>query len=115
MQNVNHHNKWKGWKQDIRPKNSYGGGGKHPTAEFVDFFPMAEGRRNGESEYVYDKLCFFMNRDPRFYRTFAFPGIRWFHDGNTREDLATEKNDVQFEGGATMRSDYPYNGDGYVL
>lgn len=115
VQKTNNLQKWNNWEQDIRPKNAYGGGGKFPTAEMVDLFPMADGKKAGESEYAYDRLCFFMNRDPRFYRTFAFPGVRWFYDGQTKDNLTTASDDVQFAGGATMRSSYPYNGSDYVL
>ncbi len=67
-----------GWENGIRPSNIYGGGGKSSTAEMVDLFPMADGKKPGTSQtYVYDKEMFFVNRDPRFYRTFAFPGVRW--------------------------------------
>lgn len=51
----------------------------------VDLFPMADGKRPGESIYTYDNegSKFFMNRDPRFYRTFAFPGVEWkFNSGD---------------------------------
>ena len=116
VQKVDNYQRWNSWEQNIRPKNTYAGGGKHPTSEMVDLFPMADGKKTSDSDHEYDKLCFFMNRDPRFYRTFAFPGVRWFYDGTTKDDLTTaDKNDVKFDGGATMRSDYPYNGDGYVL
>lgn len=115
VQKTENQQRWNGWEQNIRPKNAYAGGGKHPTSEMVDLFPMADGKKANESDYEYDKLSFFMNRDPRFYRTFAFPGVRWFYDGQTKDELTEAKNDVTFEGGATMRDGYPYNGDGYVL
>lgn len=71
---------WNGWENEIRPINAGGSGGKTPTAEEVDLFPMADGKRPGESAYPYSKgneITFFLNRDPRFYRTFAFPGEQW--------------------------------------
>ena len=34
------------------------------------------------SQYAYDESAPFMNRDPRFYRTFAFPGFRWAYNGD---------------------------------
>ena len=49
----------------------------------VDMFPMADGKRPStcntyttleKSSVAYDKNVPFANRDPRFYRTFAFPG-----------------------------------------
>lgn len=71
------------WEQAIRPRNAKGGATLCPTAEMIDLFPMADGRRPGEQgEYVYDKTLFFLNRDPRFYRTFAFPGTEWRFSGS---------------------------------
>ena len=116
--NTTSYSKWNGWEQSIRPGNAFGGGGKSPTAEIVDLFPMADGMKPGVSPIGYDKLCFFMNRDPRFYRTFAFPGVRWEFDGNPKTDLADSKNDIAFgENGVngTYNSDYPYNGSDYIL
>ena len=69
--------KYNSWEHNIRPKNTNGGGGYTPTAELVDLFPMADGLKPGESSIKYDKLKFWLNRDPRFYRTFAFPGVEW--------------------------------------
>lgn len=71
--------KWNGWEHSIRPANAGGGGGKTPTAEMVDLFPMADGKRptDTDGKYVYNSELFFLNRDPRFYRTFAFPGVEW--------------------------------------
>lgn len=69
--------KWNNWEHSIRPKNSNGGGGYTPTSEIIDLFPMADGKKPGESSIVYDSKKFWLNRDPRFYRTFAFPGEEW--------------------------------------
>ena len=38
VQKVDNQQRWNGWEQSVRPKNTYGGGGKHPTAEMVDLF-----------------------------------------------------------------------------
>lgn len=70
-QNINRYNLW---EQGIRPGNINGGGGKTPTAEIIDIFPMIDGKKPMESGVHYDPKKFFLNRDPRFYRTFAFPG-----------------------------------------
>ncbi|RNC66728.1 RagB/SusD family nutrient uptake outer membrane protein [Proteiniphilum sp. X52] len=87
-------------EQSIRPVNANGGGGLTPTAMMVDLFPMADGKKPGESEiYLYDNLKFFMNRDPRFYRTFGFPGTYW-----------------RFEGDPTsLGTAFPYKGEEYQL
>ena len=72
----------------LRPSNCGGGGGVTPSAEMVDAFPMADGKRPTEAgEYAYDKKLFFLNRDPRFYRTFAFPGTEWRFLGSISGDL----------------------------
>ncbi len=89
------------WENSIRPKNTGGGGGKEVTAQMVDLFPMADGSRptvaNG-----YDKELFYVNRDPRFYRTFAFCGTYWTFDGTP---LAYSPTSYTF----------PYDGKEYEL
>ncbi len=104
--NTGNYHKWNNWEHTIRPVNTNGGGGLHPTAEMVDMFPMADGSR--PNPLTYNKLKFWMNRDPRFYRTFAFPGEEWRFNEN----------------GAQLSSDalsgiYPYskypNGSDYCL
>ncbi len=72
--------KFNPWEQNIRPSNANGGGGLEVTSDMVDLFPMVDGSRPNdysEGTYQYDKELFFLNRDPRFYRTFAFPGVAW--------------------------------------
>ena len=83
------YDKWNGWEHTLRPVKANGNGGLHPTAEMVDLFPMADGLppqnsqfSNLKSQITYDPLCFWLNRDPRFYRTFAFPGVEWRFDTN---------------------------------
>ena len=71
-------------EQTLRPSNCGGGGGITPSAEMVDAFPMIDGKRPYEAHengLIYDKKLFFLNRDPRFYRTFAFPGTEWQFSG----------------------------------
>lgn len=86
------------WEQSIRPKNASGGGGKVPTDLIIDLFPMADGKKPTTS--TYDKNLFMLNRDPRFYRTFAFTGVRWAFSGDPTSLSATS---------------YPYRGDQYEL
>lgn len=79
------------WEQSVRPSNANGGGGIEPSAEMVDEFPMADGKRPTEAgKYNYNKKLFFLNRDPRFYRTFAFPGIKWEFSGTIGSDRADQ-------------------------
>ena len=96
------YNKNNGWENSIRPINTGGGGGKSTTAQMVDLFPMSDGKKPGESSYLYNPQLFFLNRDPRFYRTFAFPGVEWKFSG-TPASYST--NPLQ----------YPYTGSNYVL
>lgn len=78
------------WERDIRPSNT-GGGGKRASKMILDLFPMKDGRiPSGTSDYTYIKhsnlsitsQAPFMDRDPRFYRTFTFPGFRWAYSGD---------------------------------
>lgn len=93
------YNKNNAWENSIRPKNTGGSGGKSTTAQMVDLFPMADGKKPGVSQIPYDQKCFFLNRDPRFYRTFAFPGVKWTFSGDP----------------TSLGAAYPYVGDNYVL
>ncbi len=88
------------WEQSIRPTNTKGSGGKVPTATMVDLFPMADGKKPEVSTHKYDPELFMLNRDPRFYRTFAFTGVKWAFSGNP-----TSSNIISF----------PYSGDNYQL
>ncbi len=81
------------WERDIRPANT-GGGGKNASAMLVDMFPMADGKipagtgtytKLQTSDSTYARNTPFMARDPRFYRTFAFPGFRWAYNGDASQ------------------------------
>lgn len=96
------------WEHGIRPSNAQGGGGKTPSAMMVDMFPMADGKRPtlsntytklDGSSLAYNESYPFLNRDPRFYRTFAFPGVRWAFNGDPRD----------------AKNYNPYNGSDYEL
>lgn len=96
------------WEHGVRPSNAQGGGGKVPSANIVDLFPMADGKRPSTyanysklegSAISYDASFPFADRDPRFYRTFAFPGVRWAFSGDPRDP----------------KNNNPYNGDSYEL
>lgn len=92
------------WERGIRPANT-GGGGKNAGLALVELFPMKDGKipdlsgltdldkagartykntysKLERSQYTYDESAPYMNRDPRFYRTFAFPGFRWAFSGD---------------------------------
>lgn len=97
-----------GWENGIRPSNSFGGGGKTPSAAMIDLFPMKDGKRPASynsytvlnpSDIPYKRDLPFLDRDPRFYRTFAFPGVCWAFEGDA---INAEKH-------------YPYSGKDYQL
>lgn len=75
-----------GWERSIRVTKQTGAGGISVPKEMIDLFPVANGLRptiaNG-----YDSGHFFMNRDPRFYRTFAFSGMKWQVVETTVQDV----------------------------
>lgn len=98
------------WEQGARPANTLGNNGKEPSAYIVDLFPMNDGLRpstyDGYSKLTPSKVPYdaehpFLNRDPRFYRTFAFPGVYWRFSG-----------DPNSQNGQTAN---PYKGDQYIL
>ena len=101
------------WERYVRPVNTTGTPSYEASAMLVDMFPMADGRIPASAAAHYQKLAAanpsaftddiynypFVNRDPRFYRTFAFPGVRWSFDGNP----------------STKDSHYTSNGSDYEL
>ena len=96
------------WEEGIRPANTLGNNGKTPTDVIVDLFPMKDGKRPASyqnytkltaSTIDYDPNYPFMDRDPRFYRTFSFPGEYWRFSGDPN----------------TGSSFNPYTGDKYIL
>ena len=70
------------WENTIRPKDYNGGGGVSVPKDMLDLFPLADGRRPTTANGYVDTF-FFENRDPRFYRTFAFSGEKWGTSTNT--------------------------------
>lgn len=96
------------WENAVRPSNTMGGGGVIPSAMLVDLFPMKDGKRPATADtytsleasaYTYDPELPFVDRDPRFYRTFAFPGVRWAFDGDP----------------TSAQNHNPYKGTNYIL
>ena len=71
------------WEKNCRPKSQTGASAFEAPRQMIDLFPMSDGSSptvaNG-----YDSFLFFKNRDPRFYRTFAFTGSKWtYKEGTT--------------------------------
>lgn len=69
-----------GWERSIRVNDQSGSGGISAPKEMIDLFPMKDGSRP-VAGVNYDSTHFFLDRDPRFYRTFAFSGMNWPIDG----------------------------------
>lgn len=65
------------WENNVRPKDMNGSGGVSAPKGMLDLFPMADGTRPTAANSGYVDTFFFVNRDPRFYRTFAFSGSKW--------------------------------------
>lgn len=64
------------WENSIRLSSQSGSGGLSAPKEMIDLFPMANGTEANETN-GYNEFLFFVNRDPRFYRTFSFSGNKW--------------------------------------
>ena len=96
------------WERYIRPDNT-GGTGKTASKMLVDLFPMSDGKvpsnsttynKLEKSTITYDEQHPYMNRDPRFYRTFAFPGFRWtYKAGGNGDATAMNANNPSYNGG----------------
>jgi starch-binding outer membrane protein, SusD/RagB family len=65
-----------GWENSIRTNDAKGAGGISVPKAMLDLFPLAKGQRPTAAN-GYNDTFFFENRDPRFYRTFAFSGSKW--------------------------------------
>lgn len=71
-----------GWERACRSRAAGGNGSVSPTKQMVDAFPMADGKSIvGNS--AYNPKLFYKDRDPRFYKTFAFNGSTWKYTENT--------------------------------
>jgi hypothetical protein len=73
-----------GWENSLRTKDYGGSGGINATKGMLDLFPLADGSRPVIGTN-YNDTFFFENRDPRFYRTFAFSGEKWGIKGNANK------------------------------
>ncbi len=77
-----------GWENSLRLPSQGGNSGVAVPRDMIDLFPMASGARPTPAN-GYDSFKFFLNRDPRFYRTFAFNGVIWPYQENTKDTLYT--------------------------
>lgn len=64
------------WEKAMRMVSQGGTSAMEAPKEMIDLFPMADGSRPTPAN-GYNDFTFFVNRDPRFYRTFAFSGMHW--------------------------------------
>lgn len=71
------------WEKSIRLKSqSTATGGISVPKDMIDLFPMKDGSKP-VAGVNYDPFLFFKDRDPRFYRTFAFSGAKWPYKEST--------------------------------
>jgi hypothetical protein len=80
------------YEQQTRPTylSRVNGGSNAPTWNFVQDYPMKDGKRPNETgAYVYDEQLFYKNRDPRFNATIAYNGANWLILGNNTDKLWT--------------------------
>ena len=95
------------WERSIRPANTGASSGKNASQMEVNLFPMSDGKipagtgtysKLTTSDSTYDATVPFVARDPRFYRTFAFPGYRWAYNGDaTVKDANNPSDSKNFE------------------
>lgn len=92
------------WERMIRPSNAEGSGGMNPSKMIIDLFPMADGTVPAgkgssllNSSSKYDDKHPFLNRDPRFYRTFAFPGMKWPYKTNKKQETSIPYEGPDYE------------------
>ncbi|MFB9075885.1 RagB/SusD family nutrient uptake outer membrane protein [Flavobacterium procerum] len=71
------------WERGIRLFSQGGVSGMEAPKEMIDLFPLDDGRRPTTAN-GYDPFLFFVKRDPRFYRTFAFSGVKWDYKENAK-------------------------------
>ena len=76
-------NEYNGWERMLRLPSQEGVNGYAAPIEMIDAFPMADGKRPSDKvKIAQGSKSFFIDRDPRFYRTFAFSGIKWGYSGH---------------------------------
>lgn len=79
-------NEYNGWERALRLPSQEGVNGYAAPIEIIDAFPMADGKRpSDETKISKGSKSFFLDRDPRFYRTFAFSGMKWGYNGHPDE------------------------------
>ncbi len=71
-----------------------------PTTKMLDSYPMKDGKPLGtSSEYPYDAIMYWQNRDPRFEATFAVNGSVYPLSGSTTRKQYTYNNAINESNG----------------
>jgi starch-binding outer membrane protein, SusD/RagB family len=93
------------WEFRIRPF-SLGGQGYNinPTIELERAFLMADGKRTSDTTSGYEYRFFWMNREPRFYKTLVYNGANWDMGGS-----AGRKQWI-YDGTSEEAGSLPYSG-----
>jgi hypothetical protein len=66
------------WESKIRPSSLNGTGHNiNPTWEMAVSFPTLEGKRVYDAGSGYQDKYYWVNRDPRFYKTLVYNGMGW--------------------------------------
>ncbi|MBN1414483.1 MAG: RagB/SusD family nutrient uptake outer membrane protein [Bacteroidales bacterium] len=76
-------NKPNGYETSVRPRsvsNTKDAVSSAPNWDFVKSYPMADGLP-AKDHPEYDSIFFWKNRDPRFYATIAYNGMKWDFEG----------------------------------
>ena len=89
----------RGHNAENRSRPSSEGGSAYqgyiPTKKMIDAYPMRDGRVRGAStQFAYDDVMFWVNRDPRFDATIAYNGSSWPLSGNNARKQWTYNNAV---------------------
>ena len=89
MENIKDYSgRWR-WNMvnDFRPQSiEYSGIKCYPTANYVNYYGMQNGypindMTKADAESGYDPTHPWKNRDPRFYKTIMFDGVKWKSTG----------------------------------
>jgi len=100
------------WEKGMRMVSQGGTSAMEAPREMIDLFPMKDGSRPTTAN-GYDPFTFFVNRDPRFYRTFAFSGMKWPYKENTNSVVWTYRW-VDVKNKATYADGNQENSPAYV-
>jgi hypothetical protein len=66
------------WESKIRPSSLNGTGHNiNPTWELAVSFPTLDGKRVADASSGYQDKYYWINRDPRFYKTLVYNGMVW--------------------------------------